>query len=143
MKQITKYLTVSFMVIAINFFMTDLSAQEISNHPSNLGSWRRLGTVEATFSADHDVIQVTGSNDNFKKFKFYVTGAPLKVHKLVVTFDNGQTQEFATRFDIPEGHESRLFDFDGGVRSLKKIDFWYETKGWTKGKAKVSVYALK
>jgi hypothetical protein len=143
MKQISTYFNLSCMVIAISFFTTELSAQEKTTHPSNLGSWRRLGTVEATYSTDHDEIQVTGSNDNYRKFKFYVTGAPLKVHKLFVTFDNGQTQEFNTRFDIPEGGESRLFDFNGGVRSLKKIDFWYETKGWTRGKAKVSVYALK
>jgi hypothetical protein len=140
MKQTFK---LSLLIMLLGFFANTISAQELKSHPGTLGSWRRLGTSEATYTADHDEILVTGANDNFRKLKFYVTGAPLKVHKLFVTFENGETQEIATRFDIPEGGESRIIDLRGGVRSIKKIDFWYDTKGWLKGKAKVSVYGMK
>lgn len=48
------------------------------------------------------------------------------------------------RQDIRKGGESRAIDLKGaGKRSLRKIDFWYETKGVLQGKADVTVFGMK
>lgn len=108
------------------------------------GSWRVVGTVQANFKADHDTIIVAGPNDDFRKLKFKVTDAPLKLRRVVVIYDNGEPDKLEVRQDIKKGGESRAIDLKGaGKRSLRKIEFWYETKGIVQGKADVTVFGMK
>jgi len=108
------------------------------------GSWRLIGTTEAAFRADHDGIAVRGPFDDFRRIKFKVTGAPLNLERLVVTYENGVPEPIAVRQNIPEGGESRQIDLAGaGKRRIRRIDFWYNTKGLLKGKAHVTVFGMK
>ena len=112
--------------------------------PGPAGLWRKIGTVQANFKADHDVILVRGAADDFRKLKFKVTNAPLKLLRVLVTYDNGAPDRLEVRQDIRKGGESRAIDLKGeGRRSLRKIDFWYDTKGVLDGKAKVTVFGMK
>ena len=121
------------------------SAQKVARpKPGPAGSWRVIGTVQANFKADHDTIVVRGQNDDFRKLKFKVTDAPLKLRRVVVIYDNGQPDKLEVRQDIKKGGESRAIDLKGaGKRSLRKIEFWYETKGVLQGKADVTVLGMK
>src|SRR6266567_5313831 len=108
------------------------------------GSWRLIGSVQADFKADHDTIVVAGPNDDFRKLKFKVTDAPLKLRRVIVVYDNGEPDKLEVREDIRKGGESRPIDLKGGgKRSLRKIEFWYETKGILQGKADVTVFGMK
>jgi hypothetical protein len=108
------------------------------------GDWRLLGTTQASFRADHDVIIVQGPFDNFRRIKFKVTGADLNLQHMVVTYDNGAPDRIDVRQNIPQGGESRVIDLKGvGTRSIRKIEFWYDTKGFLKGKANVTVFGMK
>ena len=60
-----------------------------------------------------------------------------------VYFDNGEVQDVSIRFQIRQGGESRVIDLNGGLRHLSKIEFWYETKGFMKGKARIAVLGKK
>jgi len=112
--------------------------------PGPAGSWRVIGTVQANFRGDHDTIIVAGPNDDFRKLKFKVTDAPLNLRRVVVIYDNGQPDKLEVRQDIRKGGESRAIDLKGaGKRSLRKIEFWYETKGILQGKADVTVFGMK
>jgi hypothetical protein len=126
-------------------FTTNLYAQSVSKPKAGTtGSWRVLGTVQATHTADHDVIYVKGPYDFFRKLKFKVTDSPLTIKLMVVTYDDGKLPEkIETRFDIPKGGESRLIDLKGFKRKIKTIEFWYETKGFLNGKANVTVFGMK
>jgi hypothetical protein len=108
------------------------------------GSWRAIGTTEAGFQADHDGIVVRGPFDDFRRIKFKVTGAPLNLQRLVVTYENGVPDKIDVRNNIPEGGESRQIDLaSAGKRRIRRIDFWYDTKGILKGKAHVTVFGMK
>ena len=112
--------------------------------PGPAGSWRVIGTVQANFRGDHDTIIVAGPNDDFRKLKFKVTDAPLNLRRVVVIYDNGQPDKLEVRQDIRKGGESRAIDLKGaGKRSLRKIEFWYDTKGILQGKADVTVLGMK
>lgn len=93
--------------------------------------------------ADHDGIVVKGPNDNFRKIKIAVRDAPLNLRKMVVTYDGGGVQNINVRYDIPKNGESREIDLNGGSRSIRRIDFWYDTKGILNGTADVTVYGRK
>ena len=108
------------------------------------GEWRLIGQTHADHGADHDAIIVKGPFDNFRKIKFKVTDAPLNMQHMVVTYDNGQPDKIDIRQNIPQGGESRVIDLSGiGKRSVRRIDFWYDTKGFLKGKADVTVFGMK
>lgn len=107
------------------------------------GSWRVIGTTHANHSVDHDAIIVAGPFDDFRKIKFKVTDSPLHILRLVVTYDNGMPDNIEVRDNIPRGGESRVIDLNGGKRSIRKIEFWYETKGILNGKADVTVFGMK
>jgi len=108
------------------------------------GQWKLVGQTHADHGADHDTIIVKGPFDNFRRIKFKVTDAPLNMMHMVVTYDNGQPDKVDIRQNIPKGGESRVIDLKGiGKRSVRRIDFWYDTKGFLSGKADVTVFGMK
>jgi hypothetical protein len=109
----------------------------------NSGDWRLIGRVQAGHSADHDTLVVQGKHDDFRKLKIKVTDAPVHIERMVVIYDNGEPDRIDVRQEIPQGGESRVLDLKGGKRSLRKIEFWYDTKGLFKGKADVTVFGRK
>jgi hypothetical protein len=110
----------------------------------NPGEWRLIGQTHADHGNDHDAIIVKGPFDNFRKIKFKVTDAPLNMQHMVVTYDNGAPDRIDVRQNIPKGGESRVIDLRGiGKRSVRRIDFWYDTKGLLNGKADVTVFGMK
>ena len=107
------------------------------------GSWRLIGQVEANRKADHDAIFVKGPFDDFRRVKFKVTNAGLNLDHMVITYDNGVPDNIEVRQSIPQGGESREIDLRGaGKRSIRKIDFWYDSKGLLK-EAHVTVFGMK
>jgi hypothetical protein len=106
-------------------------------------SWRFIADKTVAFGVDHDVIVTGNTNDDFRKLKLRVTDGPLKMYDMKVYFDNGDVQDVSIRFHIPQGGESRVIDLDGGLRHIKRIEFWYETKGFRKGRARVAVWGYK
>ena len=113
----------------------------IAVHAQN--GWRFIADKIVAFGADHDVIVTGNSNDDFRKLKLRVTDGPLKMYDMKVYFDNGTMQDVLIRAHIPQGGESRVIDLDGGLRHIKRIEFWYETKGFRKGRSRVAVWGYK
>ena len=104
------------------FWAVSLEAQKVVQPKAGpKGSWRLIGRTQASHTADHDTIIVQGPFDNFRRIKFKVTDAPLNIHRMVVTYDNGATDRIDVRANIPKGGESRAIDLRGvGTRSLKE-----------------------
>lgn len=69
--------------------------------------------------------------------------APLQLARLVVTYDNGVPDTIPVRYNIPKNGESRIIDLRGaGRRSLRRVDFWYDTRGRGRGTANVSLWGM-
>ena len=101
--------------------------------------WKFIGEKRVSFLIDRDVIHVTG-NDNYRQIKLKVTDGPVHILDMDVYFENGDKFDVSVRSRIPKGGESRVIDLPGGSRSIKKIEFWYETKGFLKGRGRVAVW---
>ena len=138
MKQI---LVFAFFVMMIS----QANAQKIGVGQNGAkGTWKLLGSVQASHNADHDAITVKGPYDYFRKLKFKVTDSPLNITKMIVRYDDGGLPEnIETRFEIPKGGESRVIDLKGGKRKIKSIEFWYDTKGFLNGKANLTLFGMK
>jgi hypothetical protein len=135
----------AMLAVALAGFAGSADAQKVVQpRGGSPGEWRLIGQTHANHGADHDTIIVKGPFDNFRKIKFKVTDAPLNMQHMVVTYDNGAPDKIDIRQNIPQGGESRVIDLRGvGKRSIRKIDFWYDTKGFLKGKADVTVFGMK
>lgn len=122
-----------------------VSAQKVRQPRAGVaGEWVLIGGTEAKFTADHDGIVVAGPFDNFRRIKFKVTDAPLRLVKLMITYDDGAPDNIPVAIDIPQGGESRIIDLRGvGKRSIRRIDFWYDTRGVLRGRANVTVFGMK
>lgn len=121
-----------------------IAQQTVRPKAGATGEWKLIGQTHADHAADRDGIIVKEPFDNFRKIKFKVTGAPLNMQRMVVTDDNGQPNNIDIRQNIAQGGESRAIDRRGiGKRSVRRIDFWYDTKGFLKGKADVTVFGMK
>jgi len=133
------------LTLALGGLAAPAQAQQVVQpRAGNAGEWRLIGQTHADHGADHDSIIVKGPFDNFRKIKFKVTDAPLNMQHMIVTYDNGQPDRIDIRQNIPQGGESRVIDLRGiGKRSVRRIDFWYDTKGFLKGKADVTVFGMK
>jgi hypothetical protein len=129
MKRITGLIVLLFL-----FVSTTVHAQ---------AGWSFIADKTVAFGVDHDVIVTGNSNDDFRKLKLRVTDGPLKMYDMKVYFDNGSMQDVSIRTHIPQGGESRVIDLDGGLRHIKRIEFWYETKGFRKGRSRVAVWGFK
>ena len=133
-----------FAAVALSMSVGAHAQQVVRPNAGAAGEWRLIGQTHADHGADHDSIIVKGPFDNFRKIKFKVTDAPLNMQRMVVTYDNGQPDNIDIRQNIPQGGESRAIDLRGvGKRSIRRIDFWYDTQGLLKGKADVTVFGMK
>jgi hypothetical protein len=127
-------------VLVTVFSLTTAFTTSNSSPTKNPGIWFFLGDKKVGFGVDHDVIHFGNWKDDVSQIKLKITDGPLKMYKMIIHFDNGTTQNVEMRNRFAQGSESRVIDLDGGLRHLKKIEFWYETKGFVRGRSNVNVW---
>lgn len=104
------------------------------------GEWFFLGDKKVGFGVDHDVIHFGNWKDDVRQIKLKITDGPLKMYNVKVHFDNGGIQDIQLRNRFAQGSESRIIDLEGGLRHISKIEFWYETRGFARGRSRVAVW---
>jgi len=104
--------------------------------PSN---WEALGTKEVHLKVDHDVIRVGHDMGRFRTLRFHVTGRPIHLYNIRVTYGNGEQQEFTFDQYVSPGTFSPQLDLIGNRRRIEKIDLVYR-KHHRGGHAYLTVY---
>ena len=101
--------------------------------------WNLIGEKKVSFLVDKDIIQVKG-NDNYRQIKLKAKDGPVHILDMDVHFENGDKFDVAIKQKFANGGESRVIDLPGGSRNIKKIEFWYEARGFAKGRGRVQVW---
>ncbi|MGB3006948.1 MAG: hypothetical protein WBC06_10585 [Chitinophagaceae bacterium] len=127
-----------FYITFIALFFSLTSSFTTAKRPAR--EWFFLEDKKVGFGTDHDVIHFGNWKDDVRQIKLKVTDGPLKMYSMKIHFDNGTVQNVELRNRFAQGSESRIIDMDGGLRHLTKIEFWYETKGFVRGKSRVAVW---
>ena len=135
--RMTKFFTALLAVTMFSVF-TSFKPAETTN-----AEWKFIGDKSVRFGVDRDVIHCGNANDDFRQVKLKVTDGPVKILDMKIYFDNDEVQDVSIRKHIRQGDESRLIDLTGGLRHLKKIEFWYETRGFARGRSRVAVWGRK
>lgn len=102
--------------------------------------WEKLGERKVNYSADRDEIFVTAREGRFTALKIMVKKGGINMHKLVVHFGDGSSEELELRNEIPAGGESRVIDLPGKRRVIHHVVFWYDTKNFADRKAVVELW---
>ena len=102
--------------------------------------WEQLGKRKVNYRLDRDEVFVTAREGRFRAVKLKIKNAPVNVHKAVIHYANGSKQEFKVRKVIPAGGSTRVIDIQGRKRIIKKVVFWYDTKGIARGKSVVELW---
>ncbi|MBW1296516.1 DUF2541 family protein [Aquimarina litoralis] len=102
--------------------------------------WEHLGARTVNYKIDRDVIKVTAKDGRFKKLKIKVTNGSLNMHRVVVQYGNGDKQEIKVKKNFAKGGATRLIDLKGNKRIIRDITFFYDTKNFSRKRAKVHVF---
>ncbi|MEI2695037.1 MAG: hypothetical protein V9E90_08200 [Saprospiraceae bacterium] len=112
-----------------------------TNCPEALqGRWEQLGSRTVKFGMDRDEILVTAKEGFFTGLKIRVTNSALNMHKMVIHFGDGTTQDVELKNNFKAGQESRVIDLAGNRRVITKVVFWYDTKNARQTKAVVELW---
>jgi len=140
MKKITLLLVCCFFA---GLFTAQSSDLRLKENPVG-GAWLLVGSTDAVHNTDHNAIMVKkDASLNFKKMKVTVRNAPLTITKMTVVYDSGEEETISIPLEIPKNGESAVVDIKSGTRNVKRIDFWYDSTDFTKGKVEVTVFGRK
>lgn len=135
---------VSLFTCLIFIFATFSISAEHTFMPDENGikppKWEKLGQRKVNYGIDKDEILVTAREGTFKAVKLIVRGAPLNMHKMVIHFGDGSTQNVQIKNNIPKGQATRTIDLKGQKRVIKKVVFWYDTKNRAPKRATVELW---
>jgi hypothetical protein len=142
-KKIMKKILVTLMLAISPALIIPAIAQKPAVMSSDKAGWHKIGEVTASMKTEKDEIIVLGA-DKFKSIKIKATDAPVHIASLVVYFESGDPENINVASDLKTGGESRVIDFKGGEREIKKVSFVYKTVANAKNdKAHIELYGLK
>lgn len=120
-------------------FVMSFKTTELPPVPA-LDQWEMLGVRKVNYALDRDEIVVTRAEGIFTALQVRVKGSPINMHKIIVHFGNGETQEIEVRETFRAGTSSRVLDLPGNRRVIRKVVFLYDTKNLAGRKALVQLW---
>jgi hypothetical protein len=108
--------------------------------PAVADRWEKLGRRTVNDRLDRDEIVVGADEGRFEAIAFKAEGSAVRFHKVVVHFENGETQAFNRNHVVPRGRRSRALDLDGGKRLIEKVVFYYDEATKRRRRAAVELW---
>jgi len=104
--------------------------------------WDEVGSLLADFNTDHGQIDARGEG-RFRAIRIDAAGADVEMYDVKATFGNGEVFIPSIRHHFQQGSTSRVIELPGGLRHIKKIEFWYKAANPGGGQARIVVWGLR
>ena len=91
-------------------------------------TWTAIGSRVVSDSTDHDTIVISAAQGSYRSVKIIVQRSPVRLHRLVLSFENGERRELRLHELLPAGGETRIIHLKGAEQSIRGVDFWYDPK---------------
>ena len=127
-----------FLLLLCSMLLSAFSSKDSSGCIQR--GWEMLGERSVNFKADKDEIMVTASEGRFSAVQIRVKRAPINMQRMVIHFGDGEDQTVELKDNFRAGGESRIIDLEGKKRVIRKVSFWYDTKGFGDHKAIVQLW---
>lgn len=112
-----------------------MSFTTLQNRP-----WELLGARKVNYTLDHDEILVTRAEGVFTAVQLRIKRSPINMHKMVIHYGNGETDEIELRTAFRAGSKSGVLDLPGNKRVIRKVVLWYDTKNLANNKGVVELW---
>lgn len=103
-------------------------------------NWVKIGDRTVNYTIDHSEIVFDGVQKNLGALQVKVKKGAINLHRCVIYYDNGQTQDMDILNAIPQGGESKVLELPADSRIISKLVFTYDTKNRATQKADVEVW---
>jgi hypothetical protein len=107
--------------------------------PALADRWVFLGERHAEPGGDHDTIHVGEMKGEFDALRIVVKNASARIHRMVITYENGRKKELSFEDRIHPG-ETRDIPLHGRYRGIERVDFWYESASREHRRSLVRLY---
>lgn len=94
-----------------------------ASRPARGGAWRELGAIVADGRRDHDSVKIRPGR-GLRSLRLQVEDGAVRVHDLVIVFEDGTRFSPETRAVFAEGTTSRVIDLPGGRRQVRRVELW-------------------
>ncbi|MEM6720061.1 MAG: hypothetical protein AAF611_12125 [Bacteroidota bacterium] len=128
----------TLILSAILFF--GLSSFSAAPAETVVDNWEKLGSKKVNYRLDKDVIRVGKHEGTFRKLKLVVSKGSLNMHRMIVHYGNGSTEEIKLRHNFSRRSDSRVIDLNGRNRIIQKITFVYDSKNNSRRRATLHVF---
>jgi hypothetical protein len=119
-----------------------LGGSAVSKSPP-FGGWEYLGEANVDGLHDRDNIVVSGARGPFRAIQMRVENGPIRFDRVVVHFEDGDSNPIRIRRVIPEGGQSRIIELPGGRRVIRSLEFWYARALVTSRRPKVRLFGMR
>ncbi|HYF30911.1 MAG TPA: hypothetical protein VD993_07315 [Chitinophagaceae bacterium] len=102
--------------------------------------WAKLGDRTVNYTVDHSEMVVEGIEKELNAVRVKVKQGAINLHRCVVHYKGGQTQDIDILNSIPAGNESKVIELPSPVKTVSKLVFTYDTKNRAIQKADVEVW---
>jgi hypothetical protein len=107
------------------------------------GQWVYLGEANVDGTRDRDNIVVTGARGQFRAIQIRVDRGPIQFDRVVVHFENGDSNPIRIAARIPAGGQTRVIDLPGNFRNIRSVEFWYRRVTPYSPRPKVRLFGLR
>ena len=107
MKKVLLLQLFSFALVALASMSFKMAETPATSLTADQDPWEMLGMRKVNYGLDRDEIVVTRAEGVFTALQIRVKGSPINMHKVVVHFGNGETQEFDLRENFRAGGRHR------------------------------------
>jgi hypothetical protein len=103
-------------------------------------NWVKLADRTVTYTVSHSQIVLDGLNDNLGALKVKVTAGAINLHRCMIYYQNGQTQDVDVLNSIAQGGESKVIELPHSDQPIIKLVYVYDTKNRAIQKADVELW---
>src|SRR5215467_5295472 len=93
--------------------------------PTQALTWNFLGNKSIDGSRDHEKIQVRRHDGSLQSILLRVTGDAIFFDRVVVHFQDGNSQELAIGGRIWPGGKAQIISLSGESRVVESVEVWY------------------
>ena len=105
--------------------------------------WDYLGEANVDGRADHDVIRVGRSDGRFRAIQLRVEKGEIEFDRVVVHYQNGQSEPIEIRSRIKSGGMTRAIDLPGDRRVIEGVEIFYRQGRWGDRRPRVRLFGIR
>ena len=133
------------LAMILSFVFISHDAQAHISHADIVDSvhpprWEKLGQRRVNYGLDRDEILVTAREGRFTALRLRAEIAPINLHRVVVHYANGNTQEINVGQVLRPGTNSPVLNLPGNRRIITKVVFWYDTRNLAARRGRVELW---